>query len=348
MKKLLSLVIAVMVLMSFMSASASGFTAEVESVQAKCGDTVTVNITLNDNPGIITAVFSLFYDQSRLELVGATDKGLLSMGVFSQAHSTYPFILSWYSASSTDFDDDGVLAELKFHVLEDAEPGEAFVNLEFDENDVFDYELENVELTVKNGSVYVEGKALDDSGEQDSESDDSENGSTNTNNSNTVKNDNSSSRSSSRGGSSGGTTVSQNTSTVQNSSANDDANNTIVFTIDKKEAVVFGKTKTNDVAPIIRFDRTMLPARFVAENLGAEVSWDNESKKVTVKKDTTEIILYIGSDEAFVNGEKKLLDSAAFIENDRTYTPLRFIAENLGADVNWNGVTREVTITTRK
>lgn len=28
-------------------------------------------------------------------------------------------------------------------------------------------------------------------------------------------------------------------------------------------------------------------------------------------------------------------DSAAFVENDRTYTPIRFISEKLGAGVEW-------------
>ena len=334
MKKLLSLVIIVIMLLSFMSVSASGFTAEVESVQAKCGDTVTINITLNDNPGIITAVFSLTYDKSRLELVSAADKNLLDMNVFSQTYTTYPFVLSWYSASNTNFNDDGVLAELRFKVLEDAAPGEAFINLEFDEDDIFNSELENVELTVKNGSVYVEDNITGDSNEQNTESGNS-------------GNNNTSSPGGSRGSSStstGGNTVSGNTATVQNSSANNDAKNTIVFTIDKKEAVVFGETKINDVAPIIRYERTMLPARFVAENLGAEVLWDDVNKAVTVKKADKELLIYIGSDEAYVDGEKVVLDSAAFIENDRTYTPLRFIAENLGADVIWNKNTREVTI----
>ncbi|MBQ3111707.1 MAG: copper amine oxidase N-terminal domain-containing protein, partial [Firmicutes bacterium] len=34
--------------------------------------------------------------------------------------------------------------------------------------------------------------------------------------------------------------------------------------------------------------------------------------------------------------------------NSRTYLPVRFIAEKLGADVEWNGATNEVTITGRK
>ncbi|MDD6564610.1 MAG: copper amine oxidase N-terminal domain-containing protein [Clostridiales bacterium] len=108
---------------------------------------------------------------------------------------------------------------------------------------------------------------------------------------------------------------------------------------------MFGETKINDVAPIIRNDRTMLPARFVAENLGADVKWDNDTRKVKITKDDITIIITIDSQTALVNGKAIILDSPAFIENDRTYTPLRFVAEKLGADVEWNSETQGVIIT---
>ena len=84
----------------------------------------------------------------------------------------------------------------------------------------------------------------------------------------------------------------------------------------------------------------MLPARFVAENLGATVSWNEEDRTVTIKgKDEkgeeVVIIITVGSDKATVNGNEVKLDSPAFIENGRTYTPLRFISEQLGATVKW-------------
>ena len=113
---------------------------------------------------------------------------------------------------------------------------------------------------------------------------------------------------------------------------------------------MFGKTKSNDVAPKIVNGRTMLPARFVAENLGAVVAWNAEKQEVTVKgknakdEDIT-ILIYIDSDIAYVNDEQFKLDSPAFIENDRTYTPVRFISEQLGASVEWNEADKTVTIT---
>ena len=118
----------------------------------------------------------------------------------------------------------------------------------------------------------------------------------------------------------------------------------IVLTIDSTVAWLFDEYVINDVAPVIRNDRTMLPIRFIAEALGAEVAWDDSLDKVIITKDDLEIEIYIGSAVAFVNGETVDLDSPAFIENDRTYLPLRFVAENLGAEVIWNGAERTVTI----
>ena len=138
---------------------------------------------------------------------------------------------------------------------------------------------------------------------------------------------------------------------VNNNSRNEnkESSNTIVLTIDEHDALVYGTTKTNDVAPKVVNDRTMLPARFIAENLGATVEWDGEKQLVTItgkneKQEDVTILITIGSDYAKVNGEDVKLDSPAFVENDRTYTPIRFISENLGATVEWNETEQTVTI----
>ena len=138
---------------------------------------------------------------------------------------------------------------------------------------------------------------------------------------------------------------------VNNNSGNEnkESSNTIVLTIDEHDALVYGTTKTNDVAPKVVNDRTMLPARFIAENLGATVEWDGEKQLVTItgkneKQEDVTILITIGSDYAKVNGEEVKLDSPAFVENDRTYTPIRFISENLGATVEWNETEQTVTI----
>lgn len=119
----------------------------------------------------------------------------------------------------------------------------------------------------------------------------------------------------------------------------------IVLNIGESQAKVFGETLSNDAAPKIVNDRTMLPIRFIAEKLGAKVEWLGDTRTVMISADGIEISLVIGENFATVNGEKIELDSPSFVENDRTFLPLRFVSENLGANVLWNGKTQTVIIT---
>jgi len=120
----------------------------------------------------------------------------------------------------------------------------------------------------------------------------------------------------------------------------------IILTIGQKDAIVFGKLQTNDVAPKIVNGRTMLPIRFVAEALGAEVLWNAlEPNKVIITNGSTIINVFVGSNYASVNRVRKELDCVSFEENNRTYLPLRFISETLGASVEWLGDTQQIIIT---
>jgi len=56
------------------------------------------------------------------------------------------------------------------------------------------------------------------------------------------------------------------------------------------------------------------------------------------------VILRVGNHNITVNDKLKQMDVAPFIENARTYVPLRFVAEELGCIVEWNGNIKEVTI----
>lgn len=119
---------------------------------------------------------------------------------------------------------------------------------------------------------------------------------------------------------------------------------TMVLTINDCIMKVNNNTLINDVAPIIVSDRTMLPIRVVCQEFGASVEWDDTLKKVTVKGFGKTIEVFVGSEKAYVNGEEVILDAEAFIQNDRTYVPLRFVMENLEAKVDWNEELYQVTI----
>lgn len=59
---------------------------------------------------------------------------------------------------------------------------------------------------------------------------------------------------------------------------------TVKLTIDSRIALVNGKQEILDTTPVIRDGRTLVPIRFIAENLGGEVYWDNETRTVIIRK----------------------------------------------------------------
>jgi len=126
------------------------------------------------------------------------------------------------------------------------------------------------------------------------------------------------------------------------------AQKVIVLTLDQKTATVDGSPYTLDAAPYIDMaaNRTLVPIRFVSEALKASVDWNTETRQVIIKDGEKEIVLTIGSSDVLVNGEKQTIDSApAVLPPGRTFVPLRFVSENLGAQVDWNSATQGITIT---
>ena len=109
-------------------------------------------------------------------------------------------------------------------------------------------------------------------------------------------------------------------------------------------------TKVNfpDVKPYTdQNDRTLVPIRFIADNLGAETSWNEEKQTATIKKDDKTIDICIRCKKIFVNGKQVKTDSIGEKKDDkRTMVPLRFISEMFGAKVEWDAKTLTVTIDT--
>ncbi len=90
------------------------------------------------------------------------------------------------------------------------------------------------------------------------------------------------------------------------------------------------------VMPFIQNDRTMVPIRFISENLGAKVDWNGDEQKVTITSGDKVIELVIGAAEISVNGEKAAIDAPANIFDGRTFVPLRVISETLGRSIHWD------------
>ncbi len=122
----------------------------------------------------------------------------------------------------------------------------------------------------------------------------------------------------------------------------------VVLTIDQTTAMVNGEAKVMDTPAFITEGRTLVPFRFIGEALGASIDWDGNERKVSYVLGDDVVELWIDQNRAMVNGNATTVDDnptvTPVIVNGRTVVPVRFISEALGADVDWNGETREVSI----
>jgi hypothetical protein len=95
--------------------------------------------------------------------------------------------------------------------------------------------------------------------------------------------------------------------------------------------------------------RILVPAALLAKELGATAEWISATKSIYISLSTRDknktISLKVGHAGALVDGIEVSLDTPAIIYENRVYAPLRFISENFGAKVKWNGRTRTVNIT---
>lgn len=112
------------------------------------------------------------------------------------------------------------------------------------------------------------------------------------------------------------------------------------------EVQVNGKRISFDVPPSVINGCTMIPARYTTEALGALVNWDSFTNTVIITNKDMLIKLPVNNPIATLNGQEVKLESPAVIIDGRTLVPTRFIAESLGAKVDWNADTRSVIIST--
>ena len=108
-----------------------------------------------------------------------------------------------------------------------------------------------------------------------------------------------------------------------------------------------GIQKVFDTYPVNINGRNLVPLRGIFEALGATIEWDNDTQTVTAVKGKTTIVLKLGDQYAYINGEKVLLEVKAQSINGRTMVPLRFVGEALGAEVLWDGATQTVDINSK-
>ena len=120
---------------------------------------------------------------------------------------------------------------------------------------------------------------------------------------------------------------------------------TISFNVGSSIVNINGEDVEVEKPYIVGVGVTLVPIRVISESFGAEVKWDGDTKTVTVVDGDTTIVVTVGSKTATVNGEEKELEEAPELtENGFTMIPLRFISENLGAEVGYVHETQAITV----
>ncbi len=125
------------------------------------------------------------------------------------------------------------------------------------------------------------------------------------------------------------------------------------YTGDVYKLVVNGKTLTDlPLNPIIFNNRAVVPVREVFEALGATVIYNGNNNSVTVNYGTKKVVLTIGMQTALVNGLRKTIPDGVgakligkWGEYPKTMVPVRFISENIGLDVGYDGENKIISVT---
>ncbi|WP_273000113.1 stalk domain-containing protein [Hydrogenibacillus schlegelii] len=107
---------------------------------------------------------------------------------------------------------------------------------------------------------------------------------------------------------------------------------------------VDGRTLGLSAPPLIRHGRTYVPVKFISDALGYQTQWLGPTKEVRITGWGHELLLKIGEPVYTFNDRRLTSETSPFIEEDRTYVPLRLVAESFGADVSYDATTKTVEI----
>ncbi|RYG26601.1 hypothetical protein EON82_02620 [bacterium] len=100
--------------------------------------------------------------------------------------------------------------------------------------------------------------------------------------------------------------------------------------------------------PQAQGSRIMVPLRGIFEHMGASLNWNQQTRTVTARRGESTVVVTVGKSDATINGKAATVETPPIVAQGRVMVPLRFLAQALGAQVEWLGADRTVAITTTK
>ena len=117
-----------------------------------------------------------------------------------------------------------------------------------------------------------------------------------------------------------------------------------VMAADDLKLIINGTEVTCDPAPFIEANRTFVPLRLISEKLGSTVYWEPKEQKIVVWNECNKLVLQINNQTMTVNDEATQMDVAPMIRDSRTFIPIRYVSQALGATPIWDAFSRSISI----
>ena len=139
---------------------ASGAVITVGQAIGEPGQTVTVTLSLDSNPGLAAMALQVSYDETRLRIANheAVSRGialatLSFIGVDETSFRNNPFTTLWFGAVNDTF--AGVLLNITFTIRDDAPAGFAYVNVNLNVDGAVNLNEQLLAVSVTQGGVTV-------------------------------------------------------------------------------------------------------------------------------------------------------------------------------------------------
>ena len=119
------------------------------------------------------------------------------------------------------------------------------------------------------------------------------------------------------------------------------------FIVTNARIILNGEEQHFSVPTISYLDRTLVPMRELFEKLGTEVIWNGENQSITARTPTKDITMMINNQFVLSMGIHLVVDVPPMLYNSRTVVPLRFVCEQLHLNVEWDGATNTIYLTSK-
>ena len=117
----------------------------------------------------------------------------------------------------------------------------------------------------------------------------------------------------------------------------------VVMFVNENDVFVNGELSAIDenskVVPVVENGRTLVPLRFIIEQFDGEVSWNGETEEIDIKIENDKFLLQIGNTNVLVNDKPIVIEAAPKLLNEKTFVPLRVIADNVGKSLYYRNET---------